>query len=203
MYKELFDTMQLEIKLIKECIAGNRRSQNELYKITYPYLMSICMRYTHNTDRAKESLNLGFFKILKYLSSYRVTEPFKPWIRKIMINVLIREYQKEKANHLNLVYVEDYYDSEKYSEMNTIIDKINSQQILQFINSLPLVSRQVFNLYIVDGYKHSEIAEMMGFSEGTSKWYLNSAREKLKEMILNSPNSSEKYYEPNNIKANE
>lgn len=178
--------MTVKADLIKDCIKGNRKSQNELYKLTYHYLMSICIRYTHNSDRAKETLNIGFFKILKYLGTYRTEEPFKPWIRKVMINTLIREYKKEKANNLNLVYVEDYYDSEKYSELNYYMDKINSAQIYAFIALLPMASRQVFNLFFIDGYKHREIAEMMSISEGTSKWHLNSAREKLKEMIINS-----------------
>ena len=178
--------MNIDQKLINECIDGNRKSQNELYKLTYPYLMSICIRYTRNSDRAKETFNLGFYRILKYLKTYKAVEPFKPWIRMVMINTLIKEYKKEKEHNLNLVYVEDYHDSEKYSEMNTIIEKINSEQLYRFIAQLPSASRQVFNLYIVDGFKHREIAEMLDFSEGTSKWHLNSAREKLKEMILNA-----------------
>lgn len=178
--------MNIDQQLITECIDGSRKSQNELYKQVYPYLMSICIRYTRNSDRAKENLNIGFFRILKYLKTYRTDEPFKPWIRRVMINTLMKEYKKEKSHYLNLVYVEDYEDSEKYSELNAIIGKINSEQIYKFIEILPSSTRQVFNLYIVDGYKHREIAEMMDFSEGTSKWHLNSAREKLKEMILNS-----------------
>lgn len=188
--------MNIEPKLITECIDGNRRSQNELYKIYYHYLMSICIRYTGNSDRAKENLNLGFYRILKYLKTYKMEEPFKPWIRKVMINTLIKEFKKEKSHNLNLVYVEDYYDAEKYSEMNTIMEKINSEQIRRFISQLPNSSRQVFNLYFIDGYKHREIAEMMGFSEGTSKWHLNSAREKLKEMILKSGLNSESSDQP-------
>lgn len=178
--------MNIDPRLINECIDGNRRSQNELYRLSYHYLMSICIRYTNNSERAKENLNLGFYRVLKYLKSYKQSEPFKPWIRKVMINTLIKEYKKEKAQNLNLVYVEDYYDSERYSEMNTIMEKVNSEEIYRFITLLPSASRQVFNLYFIDGYKHREIAEMMDFSEGTSKWHLNSAREKLKEMILNA-----------------
>jgi len=183
--------MHIEQTLINECIDNNRRAQNELYRITYHYLMSICIRYTHNSDRAKETLNLGFFRILKYLKTYKQTEPFKPWIRKVMINTLIKEYKKEKSHNLNLVYVEDYLDTERYSEMNAILEKINSEQILTFITQLPSSSRQVFNLYFIDGYKHREIAGLMDFSEGTSKWHLNLARERLKEMILKHNNRPE------------
>ena len=150
--------------------------------------MSICIRYTRNSDRAKEVLNLGFFKILRYLNTYKTDESFKPWIRKVMINTLIKEYKKEKTHNQNLMYVEDYHDTEKYSELNTVMEKINSEQICGFITQLPSASKQVFNLYFIDGYKHREIADMLDISEGTSKWHLNSAKEKLKEMILNSTN---------------
>ncbi len=176
--------MNLRTGLISECIKGKRLAQNELYQLVYNYLMSICIRYTRNETTANEVLNIGFFKILHYLKNYRIEEPFKPWIRRIMINELIKQYHTEKANSLNLVYVEDYFDSEKYAELNSIIDKINSDQIYEYIAQLPLTCREVFNLYIIDGFKHKEIAEMLNISEGTSKWYLNTAREKLKEMIL-------------------
>jgi len=176
--------MNLRTGLITDCIKGKRLAQNELYKLVYNYLMSICIRYTRNETSANEVLNIGFFKILHYLKNYRTDEPFKPWIRRIMINELIKQYHAEKKNNLNLVYVEDYFDSEKYSELNSIIDKINSDQIYDYIMQLPLTCREVFNLYIIDGFKHKEIAAMLNISEGTSKWYLNSAREKLKELIL-------------------
>lgn len=181
--------MTIDQKLISDCVDGNRKAQNELYKLVYPYLMSICIRYTRNNDKARENLNIGFFRTLKYLSTYQISQPFKPWLRTVMINSLMKEYKKEKTHRLNLIYVEDYEDSEKYSEMNTIMQKINSEQIYRFIEMLSPATASVFNLYIVDGYKHREIAEMMDFSESTSKWHLNSAREKLKEMILTSENT--------------
>jgi RNA polymerase sigma factor (sigma-70 family) len=189
-------------ELIRKCTKGDRRSQNELYRITYPYLMSICLRYTHNSDRARENLNIGFFKILRYLGSYRIAEPFKPWVRKVMINSLIREYKKEKALTLNLVYVQDYLDSAKYTELNEIIGQINTQQMYEYVARLHPTARQVFNLFIVDGYQHKEIAAMLDISEGTSKWYLNQAREKLRDMI-NEGNSITDSQHPNAIRTHE
>ena len=80
--------------------------------------------------------------------------------------------------------MENYYDNSDYSDLNQAVSKINADQIYGFIALLPPASRQVFNMYFIDGYKHREIADMLNISEGTSKWHLNSAREKLKEMIL-------------------
>jgi RNA polymerase sigma factor (sigma-70 family) len=176
--------MDIQQKLIADCINGERRAEYALYKATFSYLMSICVRYTRNTEKAREALNMGFFKILTNLSKYNPEVPFKPWIRKVMINTLINEYKKEKIHHENILYVEDYFETDNFSELNMAIGRINADQIYGFITKLPPASQQVFNLYFIDGYKHKEIAEMLSISEGTSKWHLNSAREKLKEMLI-------------------
>jgi RNA polymerase sigma factor (sigma-70 family) len=175
--------MDIQQKLIKECIDKNRKAEYQLYKLTYSYLMSICIRYTRNQEKAKEVLNMGFFKILTNLNSYRPEEPFKPWIRRIIINTLINEYKKEKVHYETMHYVEEYYDTKNYSELNSAISKMDVERIYRFIDALPPASRQVFNLYFIDGYKHREIADLLHITEGTSKWHLNSAREKLKEMM--------------------
>lgn len=148
--------------------------------------MSICIRYTRDEDRAKEVLNIGFFKILSNLSKYRVEVPFKAWIRKIMINTLINEFKKEKAHTAKINYVDEYFDNQTESHSNLAIDNISAKEIYDFIAQLPLATKHVFNLFYVEGYKHKEIAEMLGITEGTSKWHLNAAREKLKILITES-----------------
>jgi RNA polymerase sigma factor (sigma-70 family) len=177
--------MDIKPDLITACVNRDRRAEYALFKACFSYLMSICIRYTRNEDRAHEVLNIGFFRILTNLEKYEHNQPFKPWARKVMINTLINEYKKEKTHHENLQYVETYYDNQEYSSMNNALNKINADQIYGFIAKLPPASRQVFNLYFIDGFKHKEIAEMLEISEGTSKWHLNSAREKLKEMLNN------------------
>jgi len=178
--------MNIQPELINACIKGERKAEYELYRSTYSYLMSICIRYTRNADRAKEVLNMGFLKILTNLNKYNQEVPFKPWIRKIMVNTLINEYKKEKIHYGNISYVEEYHETDKYAEINNAITRIDAEQIYGFIARLPAASQQVFNLYFIDGFKHREIAEMLSISEGTSKWHLNAAREKLKEMIKES-----------------
>jgi RNA polymerase sigma factor (sigma-70 family) len=175
--------MNIQPKLIKDCIDRDRRAEYELFKVTYSYLMSICIRYTRNQDKAKEVLNMGFLRILTNLNRYKPEVPFKAWIRRIMINTLINEHKKEKIHYGNVQYVENYFDSDEYSELNNALAKINADQIYLLIAKLPRASQQVFNLYFIDGFKHREIAELLNINEGTSKWHLNSAREKLKEML--------------------
>ena len=154
-----------------------------MYRLTYGYLMGICYRYVGSKEEAEEMLNIGFLKILNNLDKYRPEVPFKAWIRKVMINVLIDEYRKEKRHSEHIKYVDEYNESGDLTEVNDAMTKMNVEQIHVLIMKLPPMSRKVFNLYVIDGYMHKEIATMLNISEGTSKWHLNFSRGKLKEMI--------------------
>lgn len=146
--------------------------------------MSICIRYTKSEDRAKEVLNIGFHKILKNLNKYRQDEvPFKAWLRRVMINTLINEFKKERTHYNNVEYVENYFESSHYSDINEAVVRLEIEQIYALIARLPLVNQQIFNLFYIDGYKHREIAELLNINENTSKWHLTVAKDKLKEMI--------------------
>lgn len=178
--------MNIQPQLIALCIKQDRKAEYELYKLTYSYLMGICMRYSKDKDSASESLNMGFLKILKNLTTYKPEIPFKSWIRRVMVNTLIDEYRKNKREREKVTYVEEYYDSSDFSEVNEALSRINYNQLLVQINLLPEATKKVFNLFAIDGYSHKEIGEMLMISEGTSKWHLNAARQKLKEYIENS-----------------
>ncbi len=174
---------EIDQKLITDCINRNSKAEFELFRVCYSYLMSICIRYTKNEETAKEVLNIGFYKILSNLKKHKPDTPFKAWIRVVMVNTLINEYKKEKIHYSNVQYVEDYYETDKHSDINNAIKKINANDIYEMIAQLPPASKQVFNLFYMDGFKHKEIAELLNITEGTSKWHLNSAKEKLKELI--------------------
>lgn len=177
--------MEIELDLITACIKHERKAEYELYKMTYSYLMGVCFRYTNSRDQAEEMLNIGFLKILRNLEKYKPEIPFKTWIRKVMINILIDEFRKEKKHKENIEYVEEYYETRDYADQNTAISKMNMEQIHALIMKLPPMSQKVFNLYIIDGFSHKEIADMLSMSEGTSKWHLNFSRGKLKDMLTN------------------
>lgn len=178
--------MNIQPQLIALCIKQDRKAEYELYKLTYSYLMGICMRYSRDKDSASESLNMGFLKILKNLSTYNPEIPFKAWIRRVMVNTLIDEYRKNKREKEKVTYVENYYDSADFSDVNEALSRISYNQLLLQINMLPEATKKVFNLFAIDGYSHKEIGEMLSISEGTSKWHINAARQKLKEYIENS-----------------
>ena len=141
------------------------------------------MRYSKDKDTASEVLNIGYMKILKNIESYKPEVPFKAWVRRIMVNTLIDEYRKNKRERSKLTYVEDYFDSSDFSEVNEVLSKFNCSQIYDEISKLPEATKKVFNLFVIEGYSHKEIAELLNISEGTSKWHLNAARQKLKEQI--------------------
>jgi RNA polymerase sigma-70 factor (ECF subfamily) len=175
--------MDVGLDLITACINRERKAEYELYKMTHSYLMSICFRYTNSREEAEEILNVGFLKILRNLDKYKPGIPFKTWIRKVMINILIDEYRKEKKHHEHIEYVEEYAETGDYAEQNNVMMKMNVEQIHALIMKLPPMSQKVFNLYVIDGFNHREISGMLNMSEGTSKWHLNFSRNKLKEMI--------------------
>ncbi|HWY98974.1 MAG TPA: sigma-70 family RNA polymerase sigma factor [Bacteroidia bacterium] len=174
----------IELDLITACINRERKAEYELYKRTYGYLMIICRRYANSKEEAKEILNVGFFRILSNLEKYHPEIPFKTWVRKIMINVLIDEYRKNKKHDENIEYVEEYFETQSHSELNAALSKMDMASINNMIVKLPPRSREVFNLFVIDGYSHKEISEMLGMSVGTTKWHLNFSKTQLKEMIV-------------------
>jgi RNA polymerase sigma-70 factor (ECF subfamily) len=179
----LVHSMEIQQELIDRCLKGDKKAESELYRVLYSFLMSICRRYIHQEEKARELVNIGFCKVLINIEKYKPVAPFQYWVRKIMVNTLINEHRREKIHYGNHTYVENYYDDDKYAEINNAIDKFDVTRIVMYIDRLPAATRQVFNLFIVDGYSHKEIAQLLGISEGTSKWHLNAAREKLKEML--------------------
>jgi RNA polymerase sigma-70 factor (ECF subfamily) len=177
--------MDIQPQLIELCIKQDRKAEYDLYKLTYSYLMGICMRYSRDKDSASEALNMGYMKILKHLANYNPQIPFKMWIRRIMVNTLIDEYRKNKREREKISYVEEYFDTSDFSDVNEALGRMEYKHLLAQINLLPEATRKVFNLFAIDGYGHKEIGELLGISEGTSKWHLNAARQKLKEYIEN------------------
>jgi RNA polymerase sigma-70 factor (ECF subfamily) len=128
-------------------------------------------------------LNTGFLKILNNMEKYRTDVPFKAWIRKVMVNVLIDEYRKMKKEKDNMRLIDDYAESTPMVELNNAIAKMDAERIHKLIMELPPISQKVFNLFVIDGFEHKEIAGMLGITEGTSKWHLHNSREQLKQKL--------------------
>ena len=181
--------MNIEKDLLDACKKDDRKAQFELYRLCYSILLSVCLRYERNKEDAEFLLNKAFYKILKNLEKYSDNIPFEAWIRRITINTVIDEYRKNKKEKID--YVEEPMQVAPITQMdyNAADQKFDAEELQMMINQLPPISKKVFNLYVIDGYNHKEIAEQLDMSEGTSKWHLSSARKKLKELIIKLMNN--------------
>ena len=171
-----------EQQLIAGCIQQDRRSQNELYKRYFPLMSSIALRYTQNESEALQRMNGGFYRVLKNLEKYDNQYALATWIRNILVNHLIDEFRKEKKYIAN-IHLTDYEDVNPAVEYNQADLQFDAQELRNMLERLPDVTQRVFNMYALDGFKHREIADYLGISEGTSKWHVSDARKKLKAML--------------------
>ncbi len=166
-------------ELIDACRKGERKHQDSLYKQFYGFALGICLRYARSREEAIEILNDGFYKVLTNLDKYSPGLSFKGWLRRIMVNASIDHYRKNEK-HYHQVDI-SYIKSERL--MPEIVSSMDEAVIINAIQELPPSYRSVFNLYVIEGYKHSEIAQKLSISEGTSKSNLNMARIKLKKFL--------------------
>lgn len=179
--------MLIDQQLIADCRKNSRRAQFELYRKCYGVLMGVCLRYEKNHDDAESLLNMGYFKVVTKLDKYQPHIPFEAWIRRIMINTIIDEFRKTKKDREHLEYTDFAdYQLNKSPSYNTADLHFDAEQLESMIRQLPPVSQKVFNLHVIDGYSHKEVADLMNISVGTSKWHVSSARKQLREMIENS-----------------
>jgi len=175
--------MNIEATLIEACRKQERKAQHELYKRCYSGLMGICLRYEKNREDAEALLNMAFFKILTRMDQYSDAIPFEAWAKRVTINTVIDEFRKKTRDKLDFVESFDHsmpLDSMDYNEAE---QRYDAESLEALIRTLPPVSQKVFNLYIVDGYNHKEIGEMLSISEGTSKWHLSTARKTLQGLL--------------------
>ncbi|HXB39671.1 MAG TPA: RNA polymerase sigma factor [Bacteroidia bacterium] len=169
-----------EVKLIENCIKGDRNAQALLFKTFSGKMFPICLSYSKNADAAKDILQDGFIKIFDNLKFYSRDFPLERWIRKIIVNTAIDAYRKSvKMVWVKYEYIEDIIPS----EVEDVYSKINEKQLLETIKGLPEGYKMVFNLYVVEGYSHKEISEMLDISEGTSKSQFFHAKKMLRERI--------------------
>ena len=165
--------------LLKGCLEHDRSSQKLLYRQYFGYSMSICLRYAPNREEAVEVVNDGFMKVFTRIGTYDPKRSFKNWLGRIMVNTSIDYY---RANHKHFHH--DDLDTAKETEFPAdVIDKLAYDELISLVQQLPQSYRTVFNLHVIDGYKHEEIAEMLSISAGTSKSNLFKAKEVLKGMI--------------------
>lgn len=165
--------------IISDCIAGSRKAQTMFYQQFAPKMFGVCLRYAKDATEAEDNLQDGFIKVFANLKNFRHDGSLEGWVRRIMINVSLEKIRKQ---HL-LYPVEDVaiYDSVNFSD--DVIAKIAADDLMKLIQELPPRYRLVFNLYVIEGMSHQEIAREMSITQGTSKSNLARAREILKKKV--------------------
>ena len=166
--------------IIKGCFAGNRSSQSKLYDLYAPKMLVVCMRYAKCREEAEEILQEGFYRVFKYIHQFKNSGSFEGWIRRIMINAALQRY-KTKA-HLHPVIDIDLANRD-LPDSTDIFSNLTAKELIRLVQSLPTAYRLIFNLYVFEGFKHREIAKMLGISEGTSKSNLSDARAILQKVL--------------------
>ena len=169
----------IETDLIHGCLRGDRRMQEELYRRFSPRMYAVCLRYAGNAEEAEDILQEGFIKIFKKLDSFRSEGSFEGWIRRIFVNTAIEHFRRKR-------YLQPVTEKEENTiegKYISILDELAEQDILSLVQQLSPGYRTVFNMYVVEGYTHKEIADLLGISEGTSKSQLSRAKVILQEMV--------------------
>ncbi len=167
--------------LIAGCIAKDPKAQKTLFDTFAPTMYAICFRYAKNSDQAKDLLQDGFIKVFTKLGEFKFEGSFEGWLKRIFINHSL-EYIRKEMRKPDMLKVEDVY--------NLAVDdfqfhNLDANKIMTQIQKLPTGYRTVINLFIVEGFSHKEIANLLGISENTSKTQLHKGRQMLQKRIKN------------------
>lgn len=171
--------MNNEADLIEGCIRGDRKMQYELYERFAPKMFGVCLRYASNNEEAEDILQEGFIKVFKKIGSYRSEGSFEGWIRRIFVNTAIEHFRR-KTYLQPITEVEESTVEGKYL---SVLDSLAEKDIVQLVQQLSPGYRTVFNMYVIEGYSHKQIAAELGISEGTSKSQLSRAKQILQELV--------------------
>ena len=164
-------------ELINNCKKKDRKAQSELYRRYSSVLFGMCLKYSRNKTEAEDNLHDSFMTIYDKIGQFNFKGSFEGWMKRIAVNTVLQKYRKER--HLDVI-------SENFEEqvdIETDTDDISLNTLLGYIQQLPNKYRLTFNLYVLDGYSHKEISDLLGTSTGTSKSNLARARNILKEKI--------------------
>lgn len=168
-----------ESDLIKGCIDGDRQMQKILYETFSSKMYGVCLRYSENMEDANDILQEGFIKVYKNINKFRSEGSFEGWIRRIFINTSIEHFRKKiKLNNITEVQENTIED-----DSTNAFDSLSTKDIIRTINQLSPGYKAVFNMHVIEGYSHKEIADILGITEGTSKSQLARAKGILKKLI--------------------
>jgi RNA polymerase sigma-70 factor (ECF subfamily) len=177
------ESILTEDQLVKGCVLKNEAAQKAVFDLYASKMLGVCMRYARNNADAEDMLQDAFIKVFDKIKQFKGEGSFEGWIRKIVVNTALKKYtliryDKEIIGHEG-VDAEHFFSTEQgaYSHLS-------EKELLQLINKLPDGYRFVFNMYVIEGYSHDEIATLLGIQSGTSRSQLAKARMLLQKQIL-------------------
>ncbi|MDQ2721528.1 MAG: RNA polymerase sigma factor [Bacteroidota bacterium] len=172
--------------LIKGCIDGERQMQELLYRKFSQKMYGVCLRYAGNPEDANDIFQEGFIKVFKNLDKFRREGSFEGWIRKIFVNTAIEQFRK-RVKLYNVTEVQENTIEDREFDG---LDMLEAKDIINIINELSPGYKAVFNMHVIEGYSHKEIADLLGITEGTSKSQLARAKGVLKKVLETRLNKS-------------
>jgi RNA polymerase sigma factor (sigma-70 family) len=170
----------IDEKLIQACKKMHRDAQRQVYEIMAPKLYRTCKRYLKKEEDIEEVLADAFYTIFTKMDQLKEIGAFEAWARKITVNHCL--YQLRKNVNFNLYLEDTKLQIQPQSAQETPLEE---EDLLKLLNYIPEGCKTVFNLFVIEGYGHKEIAAMLNISEGTSKSQLNAAKTKLKDLVNN------------------
>ncbi len=175
-----------EHDLVAACVRQESWAQRQIYETYYSTMLGVCMRYSNGGSDAQDILQEGFIKVFRYMRKYKPGTSLNAWIRRIMVNTSIDFYRKSVRRRTE--DIEQVFDIK--SSTVDAVSQCGEQEILALIQKLTPSYRAVFNLYVIEGYSHKEIGDMLSITESTSRSNLVKARTKLQDMITSRQNTS-------------
>lgn len=169
-----------EHELIKGCIEQNPSCQRMLFEKYAGKMMGVCLRYAQDNMEAEDMLQDAFVKVFQYIGQFKFEGSFEGWIRRIVVNTAIRHLERKKMSFKEI----DDHQPDLPSIDPSAYHFLGEEDLMKLIGALPEGYRMVFNLSVIEGYSHDEIAEMLNIQAGTSRSQLVKARKMLQSQIL-------------------
>lgn len=170
--------------LVEACMAGNRKAYNDLYSAYSRAMYNLCLRMMNNAEDARDMLQEGFIEAFNRLDSFRFESAFGAWLKKIVVNKCINALEKRR-----IVFVDEEVpdplpqdDTPDEEELRLSVERVKLA-----MNQLPQGARMIFSLYLIEGYDHTEIAEILKISESTSKTQFMRARQMVRDILRGMP----------------
>jgi RNA polymerase sigma-70 factor (ECF subfamily) len=171
-----------EEQLIKKCLERDTLAQKQLFEFYSRRMMGVCLRYAQDGEEAQDVLQMGFIKVFEKLDTFNLEGSLEGWIRKIIVNTALDTIRKNKKfmNDVEMDKVD--YQLENHNE--NAVESLSAQDLLKVIQEMPPGFRTVFNMYVIEGYSHKEIAEELNISVNTSKSQFSRARAYLQKILI-------------------